>query len=76
MGLGFYNHHLETRVAIKQAEINQLRSEIERGAVSQRYAQGILQDLIGLGTKPDVQAMLARYNVSAGTKKTSNSPTP
>ncbi len=60
--LGILNHQMETRLAGRQAELNRLQAEINRGITSQRLAQNILQDMASMANgKPDVQKVLSRY---------------
>jgi hypothetical protein len=62
---GLYNRHLEQVINKKVAEANTLQAEINKGELSQKLAQNIIQDLANISAnKPDIQGLLARYGVT------------
>ncbi len=63
--LGFYRAHLESGVVAQQEALAKVQADVNRGMVSLRTANSIVQDLAQISAnKPEVQALLARYGVT------------
>lgn len=76
-GLRIYNGYMDQKLVSSQMELNSLQAEIHRGQLSQRLLQNLINELAPLAaTKPELQSLLARYNItlSKPTSTGSNSP--
>lgn len=68
-----YNKHLQNNIKVEDKELNELRSDINKGLTSKQYAQSIIQDLATLSlTKPEVRNMLSKIGVTVTTKPGGN----
>lgn len=62
--LNFYQQFAEANLARKQTELNNFRTEINDGAISQRLTQLFVADLTPMAeSKPEIKSLLARYGV-------------
>ncbi len=74
LALNLYQQHVETNLALKQTELNDFRTEINQGTISQRLVQGFVEDLTPMAeNKPEIQSLLTRYGVLI---KKNNPPSP
>jgi hypothetical protein len=54
----------ETNLTADQLKLARQQEEINRGEVSRRVIQNLIQDLSGIAQKPEVQNLLARYGIT------------
>ena len=73
--LGLLGRQTEKRVITLQSEFNDLQTEINRGMISQRTAEGIVNDLIPMAsTKPEVENVLMRHGIYPNKKPSPGRP--
>lgn len=57
-----HNHRLQSVLTAQQAEYNHLQEEVRRGALSEQYLRGIVEDLRAAAPgNPKIEEMLVRH---------------
>lgn len=64
LSMHLVNQRAEADLAADQVKLARQQEEINRGEVSRRVIQNLVQDLSGISQKAEVQNLLARYGIT------------